>query len=763
MIGLFRGPRFCSTLLCGCGVAAFLLPMAVEAQTAAAQTADSSAANQLQDIIVTARRREENLQTVPIAITAVSQQTLEDNNVARFGDLQYLVPGMTTSNSTNRDSVNISIRGQGANIFGGRPGVIPYLDEVPIPGGRGGSELAGGPGLFFDLENVQVLKGPQGTLFGRDSVGGAILVQTALPKDEFGGRIQLGYGNYNNRELDAMLNIPVNDTLLVRFAFNGDRRDGFTELLTEPSHPDGIKTDDRNYWSARGTITFRPSESFENNLIITQQDYDSSGSPFLMTALNPGGLALFGGANLGALFPTLPAYFAQQQALGARTAVGSDIDLESDGLLTMINNITKVKLAGDLTLRNIFGYANTKSTTTLDVDGTPLPIIDSMAVPTTTITTQYTEELQLLGKSFGERLDWIIGGFYLRQPVPTDFVTSSATDFGGANPSGVRDAQSSKALYSQGTYDLSSMVSGLKFTAGLRYTKDEFREDSYSGLPASQNTAVTTMGGSKALTWTLGLDYQATDATLLYLTSRRGFRPGGFNAPVNGTPLPDYGPEYVTDIEFGMKSDWTIAGIPIRTDAAIYHQDYTDIQVQQFIVVPNSTLPAIITANAAAAKQWGAELEAKAILSKNWQLGLNFSYIYFQFKDIQPGVQDIDQLEASRTFNRPPYKYGVDTRYRLPLDSSIGDVSLLANWEWQAASGSPDLEVGGLIPSYGLLNLTLNWDRVGGSPVDLSLYGSNVLNKLYSIGGQNYYNLIGFDVTRYGEPRMYGVRVRYQF
>ena len=182
----------------------------------------------LAEIIVTARRRAENVQSVPISIDVVSEQTLKENNIQTIGDLQYLVPSMSASTFSTRDSVNLSIRGQGTSGPSGTPGVVAYINEVPIPVDQEG-DLAGGPGLLFDLENVQVLKGPQGTLFGQNSVGGALLLQTARPTNDFGGRIQATYGNYNDRELDGAINIPlVDQTLLTRTAFTGQLRDGFT-------------------------------------------------------------------------------------------------------------------------------------------------------------------------------------------------------------------------------------------------------------------------------------------------------------------------------------------------------------------------------------------------------------------------------------------------------------------------------------------------------------------------------------------------------
>lgn len=739
---------------------------ALGATTAEAQSEKRAydSRDNLEQVIVTARRQEEDLQEVPIAITAVSQQTLQDNNVFTLSDLQHLVPSMTaTSAYFNRDSVNVSIRGQGTNRFGGRPGVVSYINEVPIPLGPQ-SDLAGGPGLFFDLDNVAVLKGPQGTLFGRNSVGGALLLRTARPKNELGGSLQVGMGNYDSREVDGMINLPlVGDTLLARIAFNGAKRDGFTRLLGTRSNPDSsTDVDDRDFWSVRGTVTFRPGDRFENDLITTYQEYDSNGSPLLITAVNtdPAGCGGF------CLFPALsPEYvqLAQQQiALGVRTAIAQSVDPESAGSNLSVNNISRIELTDTLAIRNILGYDEAKTLMAFDFDATSLPLYDGIAFPARDTLRQFTEEVQLLGKSFDQRLEWQLGAFYLRSYNP-QYDGDAQTIFGVTTDTETRTTSESKAVFAQGTYDLSTFVPGLSITAGLRHTDDSSESKSRGGPMRNRCCASVTTEESSAWTWTFGLDYQVSDATLLYFASRRGYRPGGSNG-IDATTLllrPDFDPEYVSDFEVGVKSDWMLADIPIRTNAAVYYQDYSDAQVTTIYAATPDPFD-VITANAAAAEQWGVEIEAQMQLTDNFRFGVNFDYLNFKYTGIGPLV-DAAALEITSKTNRPPYKYGVNVRYDLPLDASVGDVSLLANWSWQDDSGDPALEFGGFIPAYGLLNLAVNWNAVAGQPLDLSLFGSNMLNKVYRTGGDGYYDKYGFDLYRFGEPRMYGLRVRYGF
>jgi iron complex outermembrane recepter protein len=721
-------------------------------------SAEAESLAKLEEIIVTAQRREQNQQTVPIALTVISQQALQQNNVQTIGDLQYLVPSLSVSTALSRDALNVSIRAQGSNSVSSLPGVVAYLNEVPIPTDRDGN-LAGGPGLLFDLDNVQILKGPQGTLFGRNSVGGALLLQTARPTNEFGGEIQATYGNYNDREIEGVINIPIlDDTLLTRIAFNGQLRDGFTDILSEPGHPNGIDADNRDNWSTRATVTFRPSDWFQNESIVTLSKYNSYGSPLIMTQLNPSGL-------LATVVPGLNALFAQQQALGVRATLPIDTADESSGQLLSVSNTSRVNFGEKVTFRNIFGFDDSIQILALDADATALPLIDLPSTPRHIVARQFTDEAQFLGTSLDGHLEWIAGAFYLDQPSP-GYSIQTATEFFAPSASAFRKGDQSKALYAQGTYDLSALITGLKFIAGARYTWDDASNESGPCAQAVSEGPVTNCApislpsvSTSAPTWTVGLEDQVNPDTLVYLTSRRGYRAGGTNGDnAQGNPLPNFSPEYVEDVELGLKSDWQLGAVPIRTNADIYYQDYRDIQVTQTVF--NGLNPTALTANAASARVYGAELEAFAQLTNDLRVGVDFDYLNFKYTNFGSGV---DPTQLTGASDSPPRKYGVNARYHLPVGDRAGDISVRANWNWQAQSGSVAQIYGGVIPSFGLLNLSADWNGVSGTRFDASLFASNVLNKIYIVGGFSFVNSLGFAEERFGEPRMYGIRVRYRF
>jgi iron complex outermembrane receptor protein len=487
----------------------------------------------------------------------------------------------------------------------------------------------------------------------------------------------------------------------------------------------------------------------------------------------------------------LLALFNQQQALGVRTALPIDNDDQSSGRNFLLSNISTADLSEAMKLRNIVGYDSSRLTFQQDNDGTAFNIAAAPYYPTTQLSHQVTEEAQLLGQSFAKRLDWIVGAFYLDQP-DRDYYRSTTFLFNGLSDSDTLAAfgTKSQALFGQATYDLSALAPGLKLTGGLRYTWDDLSNANlgpapgspglgppYGGEPGPKSfcgsppincsTLTATDVKSSALTWTGGVDYQATTDTLLYFTSRRGYRAGGSNGlNAAGELYPSYGPEYVVDFEIGAKSDWNVAGMPIRTDADLYYDNYTGIQANQQTYI-NDVLSNIVT-NSGKGRIWGAELEAQINVTNDLQLGVNFDYLNFAYTSFEPGVSPATVV-GTRTSDRPPYKYSVDARYHLPLPTDAGNVAIRAIWTWQAALNQtgtslvPSLPPGADINAFGLLNLSADWDRIRGSNLDTSFFMSNALDKTYSIGGFGYYNNLGFSVQRYGEPRMYGIRLRYHF
>ncbi|HLG86780.1 MAG TPA: TonB-dependent receptor [Alphaproteobacteria bacterium] len=519
-----------------------LLPFASPTAGLAQQGDQPAAANSpLVEIVVTARRREEKLQSVPVAVTAFNQAAISEHEIQDGADLMRLVPSLF-ANSPTGNGLGFSIRGQGGG-FGGSPGVVSYFAEVPIGAGTG-------IGLYYDLDNVQVLKGPQGTLFGRNTTGGAVLFEPKKPTNDFEGYFQETIGDYNWFEEQGAINVPViDDALLVRFAVDRKTRDGYT-IDRGPYFP-GRDYDNVDYWAARLSVTIRPTDNFETYTMINSYYDDDHGPGTQLSVLNPN--FPIGGPTfpLRKLYPGHVAFFAAQQAAGPRsTAFSTD-----NAFLRWnygITNITRWDITDDLTFRNISSDNVSKSYTRWDVDGSAFPLLDNIFgngnwynMPTAV----YTEEPQLQGRSFGEKLNWVTGLFY-EYDHPTGYSVNVVNEFLGLLPSdplfNPNQSQTKyKAAFAQATYDLSSLspfLEGIHVTAGYRYSwihVSSFASQYFPNGKCAQRTGFRipncTLAGSGDFahgTYTFSVDYQITPDTLVYVSDATGFKQGGFNSLV---------------------------------------------------------------------------------------------------------------------------------------------------------------------------------------------------------------------------------------
>jgi len=781
-----------SARLGGCALTALLLAPAAPAQDAVGPGANSGAP---EEIIVTARRREEKLQSVPLAITVFTQKSLSENRIQTATDLQHLVPSLEVQ-TLSAGNASFFIRGQGSSNAGagGLGAVVEYFNEVPFN--------AVGYGLYYDLENVQVLKGPQGTLFGRNTTGGAILFESKKPTNVFEGYAQIALGDYNDREFEAALNVPiVADKLLLRVAGIRQERDGYTHVLNT-----GADVDGRDYWGGRVSVTARPTDDLQSDLIFDtyySRDHGSSaiiagvdpnhrlgslplgaaGTFPLTLARGPDYKGLFGpdaaatfvaGLKAGAFsfYPTLPDLVAQQKALGVRTIVGTDNNAVNYVYRFGLSNITKWDIGEDLLFKNIVGYREDKSYYDRDYDGTPLKVFEiNHPGGAETDIVQYSEEAQFQGKAFNQKLTWVAGGFLLfDHPFGGDLKqTLLVTALGSPTLQISKQSERSQALFAQGTYDLSDVLEGLKFTAGYRYTWDwrSIATQSFKSTTPGVNCALTNPqlnctaaagGNFSGPSWTIGMDYQVTPGVLLYAEGRRGYKSGGLNQQSLDTSTILFKPESVTDVEIGAKTDWEVMGIKGRANIDAYHQDYSNIQLQVSVI--QNGLPATVTKNAATASIEGVELEGAVYPFKGVEISGNYSYGHAHFDQFTTGADPTAVLYNGL----PQNQYSLTGRYHLPLDAELGDVSVSATYSWRSheiITNTPDpWQNQG---NYGLLNLQAAWVGILGRPIDLSLYATNVTDTVYALGNFSLYNTLGFSSLVYGEPRMFAAELRYHF
>lgn len=828
--------------LCTSGVTAICIAaqVPVQAQAPTPASSDNGGLASPAEIVVTAQRRQERAQDVPIAITAFSPERLRQQGVTQAQDLQATVPSLTVGNNgtPSREAQSFTIRGQGAT-FQASPGVVMYLNEVPLPAPISIPQQ-GGPGNFVDLENVQVLNGPQGTLFGRNTTGGAVLLVPKKPTSNFEGYAQAKVGNYDNREFEGAINLPVvEDKVLLRIAGAYQDRDGYTHDVIWDTDRDNL-----HWYSGRIGLTLKPSEDFENYTMAYGAFSRNHGTGLVSTDVNIAGLS---DPNLGFCYegPTIPGTVAScdvyraavvEAAAGGPRQTAHGVDSFQKTRTWGVTNTSTLKLTEQLTVRNIVSYQRFKTTYSIDSDATVLQFDDGdprnypapgqafMPGDGTPITylnatgariprddlKVFTEELQLQANLFDKQLTFTAGAFlYDQRPAgeqgagtvgfcPAAF-TGSDVACGGYD---LRYAitNRSKALYAQATLDLGLVTPALqklKLTGGYRHTWDKITGSSnyYMAFPGgafclATNSMVADLSEcqfeatlkSNAPTWNIGLDYRVSPALLLYGKVSRGYKAGGVNANAVFVNTRTFTPEYVISYEAGFKSDVRIAEMPLRLNATYYYMNYRDIQraTGDFNPATGAGGAQILQANA---RIQGIEAEASLRPFPGIEIGGTFSYTDAKYKryEYQPNIPVQDC--SGNVVNAPatavltclpfqyisPYIYSVHLSAEKPLGGDLGTISLFLNYAHSASKHTeatvvvPSQKPGEKLQAFGTLSLSLDWRNVAGSGLDIGLYGTNLTNKLYRVSNSNTYSSQLYNATLYGEPRMYGIRLRYSF
>lgn len=739
--------------------------------TWAQQLSQTTASSGLEEIVVTARRREENIQSVPVAITAFTSEDLREKRIVSIEDLGRNTPAYQVRQVTRSASVG---PGTQQNFLRGLPGVSSYFAEVPAP--------VTGKGNFYDLQNIQALPGPQGTLFGLNSTGGAILVEPKKPSENFEGYVEGTLGSYSWRILEGALNVPViSDKVLVRVAGRREVRDGFTKVIA-----DGSRVDNDDNWGWRAAVTVRPTDDIENYFAYAG-NYLSTRQPGLIpVAFNLNSSVRFLG------IPNVNAALARQQQLGARAVQGLNVDDNVFSHSHLFVDILTWQFDDAWMFKNVAGHRLSRGGFRYDADSTPLPIYSTPAGRPLSSTEynwnrNWSEEAQLHGKLLNDRLTVVLGGFlsYSRPEKPTQLSPGTCSVVFGftscTGPSATDTQNRTQALFGQGTLDLGTFadaLDGLKFTAGYRYTWDwrsswqkafSATGTACANARADANCVFQQAGKFKAPGWTFSLDYQINPDTLVYATSRRGYSSGSFNSNIPATVNPRIEPEYNTDVEIGLKSTFEVGSTQVRTNIAAFHEWYKNVQRISALVFTNAagaTQVISLTGNAAAAKIKGIDFAATARLTDHIELNGNFEYLdakYTRYISFDNTGNPVD-LSGRKFGDTPKFKFTVGGKYTVPLDEKYGRITLGVSYShkssvyYEDGAGTP-LDT---LPGAGLLDLRVDWFDVGGYPIDLAVFVNNVEDKENVTGFYGAYNSLGFVNYLYSEPRMVGVQLRYR-
>jgi iron complex outermembrane recepter protein len=737
---------------------------------AAAETADapSDKAVSLEEIIVTAQRREENLQRVPIAVSVFSTQALQQTGVATAQDLARVTPSFSSSSLLGTaDEISLGIRGQRTadERITNDGAVIAYIAEVPVA-----RPIGVGTTGFLDLQSVQVVKGPVGTLFGRNTTGGAVLLTPNTPTDRFEGQGRLTLGNYGEAIGEGILNLPFAEGVAFRIALTDGTRNGYVK--NRATFPD---LDSEKYQGGRASLLFQ-RDALKSIFYADGVHYSSSGGAGELTAVNPAGPA-------NAIFP-LGVGGGMTQALNEQNA--SDYWSARTASQTFdrsqvwgVSNTTTYALSDRVTLKNIVGYRDSRQQAHTDSGDSPFVVLQA-SLPE--YAKQFSEEPQV--QYDGERLKLIGGAFYFREK---GWSGGYANAFGPAGYSTDYDEPAeniSKSVFTEGTY---SITDQFKLTLGTRYTWDHRSYSPSIHNDFTQNLVASALGvvcvetdaaglplpGCRAFehasykkpTFNVTGQYELSPAEQVYASVRSGFRTGGFDvgSETAAQRIP-YNPETVLNYELGFKGDFQMGGTALRLNAAAYFSDYKNIQKSVVTCIGSPCALISRVENAAAATVKGIELELTWRLRDDFDLSGFYSHtnaVYLDYTAAGPGGVPID-LSHQPFAETPANQAGATARYKIPVQGH--DLLLVANgsyqsWENLSQDEAPQrgIRQGG----YSLLNLRAELPVT--SALTVALWSHNVLDRRYATSGANAYVTLGFASIYPGEPRTYGVDLSARF
>lgn len=797
------------------------------------------------DIIVTARRHEERLQDVPISMTVFDQDQLDNRNVTSGLDLARYTPSLSANSRFGAENTTFSIRGFYQELRT-TASVAVYFADVVAP--RGGGSTSGGdgagPGSFFDLQNVQVLKGPQGTLFGRNTTGGAILLVPHKPEDSFGGYVEGRAGNYGLRRVQSVVNTPLGETARLRVGVDWQKRDGYLHNIA-PTGPDRFANID--YLAGRASLVVDLTPDLENYTIASFTRSRTNGQVPKVTNCYP--------TRNGNPSPTgiMSCDQIARAAGQGRYAVENTVqDPKLDLDQWQIINTTTLVASDNLTVKNIASYAELTSTSRNEGFGTRWVVPSTfLGRPTGSLAgrelsfvtlnaaaglasndqSTFSEELQFQGAAANGALSWQAGAYFEdskplgsygnQNPSNMSCVDSDALQcidvlgrltgregqVGSVSRQVTRTFFRNIGVYGQATYQINETLS---LTGGLRYTWDKTSSiaskqvirfpaenqariyclnpalgpngpvrnpdgslDYSNAIPAGEagSSCVQSMvQKSSAPTWTVGIDYKPLPDVLLYAKYSRGYRQGSTN-PFGGDGFETFGPEKVDTYEVGAKTAWHGA-LPGRFNMAAYYNDFADQQVQLGLVnLQNTVAPNTAIVNAGSSRIYGVEVEAGISPFTGFDLSASYGYLNTKLQSlsevpIPPGSLYNFVLFTSVAGEPLPYspkhQAAVTASYTLPLPETFGKVTASGTYSYRSSLITTYTSAEGTLKPLSLLDLSLNWTGVAGSPVDLGLFATNVTNKFYYTH-VNEQSSSGF-ISRYiGEPRMYGLRLRYNF
>lgn len=743
---------------CAAGVA--FAPMGADAQ----EVRDTASRND--EIVVTARRRAESLQEVPVAVSAFSDERVAELQADNLSGLQYATPNLYLDQGDASNAV-IYLRGVGQNdsLAFADPGVGVYVDDVFIARSQAAFlEL-------FDVQRVEVLRGPQGTLYGRNTIGGAVKFVSTTPPDEFDAYFEAGVGNHDFATVKGRIGGPLAPGVLRgKAAFSASRRDGYNVNLF-----DGEDDGDLKSLSGRGALLYTPSDDFEFLLSLDGKidRPDTSRSPVRETAI-AGAPDPVGAPATIVVFPASDDPYqvdVNANGLSDLTAFGASLT-------------SRWKASDTMTFESITSVRTMDFDLNLDTDGSPLPILDILLLQDQT---QFSQELRAIYDDGGRFT--FTGGFYY---FHDDDVTFSGVDNGSATIFGfpvilfgfassslaeTKQITNSYAAFGDATFALTDR---LNISAGLRYTYEKrksrrlFENFFDPSVSVIENTplflegagvAGTPISGEAdfdALTPKVSVSYEAAEDVLVYASVSRGFKSGGFD----GRATTDFGfqpfdPEFVWSYEGGLKTSWLDGAVV--ANLAYFYNDYADMQVTSFGADPVTGVFVSLFTNAAAATIQGLELELFLQPTQRLSIAGTMGWLDAEYDEFEILVGGVPTDVSDRPLvNSPRWNASLGATYEHPFgDRYVGIIHVDGAYRGERATeitASPELTQ----KRHGLLNAFValrtadeRWELRGGV--------KNATNEAIRVQGFNLSEFPGVQLGFYAAPRTYDFRLIYRY
>ena len=719
---------------------------------AQSSSADRSASAQIEDIVVTASRYEQSLQRVPIAVSALSANALEQRGVTEVANLSTEVPNLQIGTNGANASVDVSIRGittANVNTYSNNPAVATYINGVYVPRTQGLNEA------LFDIDRVEVLRGPQGTLYGRNATAGAINIITTRPSQSPAFRADLTYGNYNSVTARVVANIPVSSTFALRGVAFYNRNDGYQNTLGTTE----------NYFRAdelggRISALWKPGSRL--SVLVESDYYRDNGSPNLPIATPVPGTV----------------YPVSQVADPYRTPVTPGQNGIQRVRVFNVRANVDYSFGDNISISYLGGYGTVNLFTFTDEEGLPVAF-GTANFDDRNWNTSHEVDLRYTSES----LKVVLGGNYTREHTSGDLAIEflQATGFAPQQLQFPHPnfSQSSYGLFGQATV---SVTDALRVTGGLRYSHDQASNPDFGTLFCRRNTPLFVAYNSplcsrfsaanqesrtyQNVSWKAGAEFDASPTSLLYGSVSTGYKQGILNSvsPLITTPVVN--PEKVINYEVGSKN--RLLGGRVTLNGALFYMKYTDLQVNQVTFVSvNPPIPTNFTTNAAKATIYGVEVEGAWKITDHDELSGFASYLHARYDDfvnttdpiLDPGNLRPLDLSGNKLIRAPDFSVRASYSHRFDL-ANRGALSPQASFFYQTASYLREFnQPFDRQPGYSRTDLRLTYEHPGGHWT-AEAFVLNLENKAVRVAE---YAVSSYLQSFYAPPRRYGVKIAYKY